>query len=474
MYDLKYYQYERENQVLDRKRATIHPKHVAEQISAFANGEGGVLIIGIEDDGEITGFKYYKAKPIEQYIEAPFDYLTRIPKYEIERLEVRNSVGEKDEILIFHIEPSYDSMISLKDESVYLRINDKSKKLSYTQITQLEYDRGSRKYEEELVGYSSIEDVNEELVEEFRQLLNTNVSTERLLKARGFLREGKLTVAGLLLFSDNISAFLPSARIRFMRYEGMKEESGTRMNIIKDITFDQALPTAIREASNFIRTQLRDFTFLGKDGRFVTLPEYPEFAWFEGIVNAIVHRRYDNHGDHIRIKMFDDRLEIYSPGALPASVTLVNIKEERYSRNPKLAAALTQYKWVRESNEGVGRIFQEMHDYFLDDPVYEEPNGSAVQLTLKNNILARKERETGRVNVIVTPELFSELNEQEEMIVRYLYNSGELTAREAAEVIDRSVQTARKRLNDLLEKGIVRVHGSSPTDPKRFYTLNEK
>lgn len=122
------------------------------------------------------------------------------------------------------------------------------------------------------------------------------------------------------------------------------------------------------------------------------MPEYPEFAWFEGMINSIVHRRYDNQGDHIRIKMFDDRLEISSPGALPASVTLENIKEERYSRNPKLAAALTQYKWVRESNEGVGRIFDEMKEYFLDDPVYSEPNNSSVQLALKNNIIARKKK----------------------------------------------------------------------------------
>jgi Predicted transcriptional regulator containing an HTH domain and an uncharacterized domain shared with the mammalian protein Schlafen len=353
MYDLAYYQYEKENQVLDRKKAVIHPKEIAKHLSAFANAEGGTLAIGIEDDGEITGFKTPKTKSIEMYLEAPFDFMNRIPKYKSERLNVKNSTGEKDEILLFHVEPSYDSIISLKDESVYLRINDKSKRLTYPQITQLEYDRGSRKFEEELVEYSSIEDVDEELVEEFRQLLNTNVSTEKLLKARGFLRDGKLTVAGLLLFSNNISAYMPSARVRFMRYEGMKEESGTRLNVVKDVTFDQALPTAIREATNFIRTQLRDFTFLGKEGRFVTLPEYPEFAWFEGMINAIVHRRYDNQGDHIRIKMFDDRLEIFSPGALPASVTLENIKEERYSRNPKLAAALTQYKWVRESNEGV-------------------------------------------------------------------------------------------------------------------------
>lgn len=133
--------------------------------------------------------------------------------------------------------------------------------------------------------------------------------------------------------------------------------------------------------------------------------------------------------------MFADRLEIYSLGALPASVTLENIKEERYSRNPKIAAALTQYKRVRESNEDVGRIFQEMKEYFLDDPVYEEPNLSAVQLTLKNNILARKDRETGRVSEIIRIKIFEGLNELEEIIVRYLYNSGPLPSSESVKLI---------------------------------------
>lgn len=75
------------------------------------------------------------------------------------------------------------------------------------------------------------------------------------------MREGKLTVAGLLLFSNNINVYLPSARIRFMRYEGTKEESGARLNVVKDITFDKALPVAIREARAFINTQLREYTF---------------------------------------------------------------------------------------------------------------------------------------------------------------------------------------------------------------------
>ena len=101
---------------------------------------------------------------------------------------------------------------------------------------------------------------------------------------------------------------------------------------------------------------------------------------------------------------------------MPASVTLENIKEERYSRNPKLAAALTQYSWVRESNEGVGRIYRERTEYILDAPTYTEPNGSSAQLILKNNILARKEYETGREEIPIS-DYFSILNEQEKLLI---------------------------------------------------------
>jgi ATP-dependent DNA helicase RecG len=83
MPNLKYLQYEPEGQIIDRKRANLEPKKIAEHISAFSNAEGGTLVIGIEDDGEITGFKYPKSKCIEKYIEAPLDFLSRLPKYTI-------------------------------------------------------------------------------------------------------------------------------------------------------------------------------------------------------------------------------------------------------------------------------------------------------------------------------------------------------------------------------------------------------
>ena len=89
---------------------------------------------------------------------------------------------------------------------------------------------------------------------------------------------------------------------------------------------------------------------------FKTVPEYPEFAWFEGLVNAVTHRDYSFRGDYIRVSMFDDRLEIVSPGALPNIVTLDNMRTTRYSRNPRIARTLVEFGWVRELNEGVKRI----------------------------------------------------------------------------------------------------------------------
>lgn len=97
----------------------------------FVNVEGGKLVIGIEDNGEILGFNYLKVKKKEVYIEVFFEYLYRIFKYIYEIIEVKKCDGIMDEIFIFDIEFSYDVIIILKDDLVYLRINDKSRKLIY-------------------------------------------------------------------------------------------------------------------------------------------------------------------------------------------------------------------------------------------------------------------------------------------------------------------------------------------------------
>ena len=139
-----------------------------------------------------------------------------------------------------------------------------------------------------------------------------------------------------------------------------------------------------------VSAQLREFMSLeAETGKFKVVPEYPEFAWQEGIVNAITHREYAIYGDYIRVKMFDDRLEIQSPGCLPNIVTVSNIKETRYSRNPRIARVLTEFGWVRELNEGVPRIFADMNAFRLAAPEYSEPDRQMVKLVLYNDINIR-------------------------------------------------------------------------------------
>ncbi len=82
-------------------------------------------------------------------------------------------------------------------------------------------------------------------------------------------------------------------------------------------------------------------------------------------MNAVTHREYGMTGSYIKVSMFDDRLEILSPGKLPSIVTIDNIRDTRFSRNPRIARVLTEFGWVRELNEGVKRIYEDMEDFFL-------------------------------------------------------------------------------------------------------------
>lgn len=163
--------------------------------------------------------------------------------------------------------------------------------MNFEQILQLQYDRGQRYFEDEIVQFSSINDIDTNLMNDYKDIMNiSDLSNEEVLIARNLMINGNLTNAGLLLFGKNPSKYLPQARLRVVKYNGMHQKVGTEINIIKEKTFDGAIPIIIREAREFINTQLREFQYLDKDGKFKVMPEYPEFAWFEGIVNALTHR----------------------------------------------------------------------------------------------------------------------------------------------------------------------------------------
>ena len=473
--NMSYWQTAKESQYLDRKSARKKPSELLKHLIAFANADGGQLVIGIEDDKQdniITGFKDGKAYPIEEFKKIDREMRETPLDLSFEEIPVVNFKGEDDFILIISVELSSNRVIAAPNDDVYLRQGDETVKLSYEQRNQLSYDKGQRFFEDEIVPDASLEDIDVSLVQDFKNRFDISKrSVEEILKARRFLINGELTKAAILLFGKYPSAFFPQARVRFQRFDGTDMGTGSSFNVIKEVTFDDALPTLIIKVRDFIRTQLREFQYLDNDGQFQILPEYPEFAWFEGIVNAVTHRDYSVYGDHIRVLMFEDRLEIHSPGKLPNIVTVENIKHERFSRNPRIARTLTEFGWVREMNEGVKRIYSEMESAFLHEPKYSEP-GNKVCLTLENNIISRHLRTRDSLEKQFTD--FGELTADEQLIVHYMYNSGEkMTTAKAIELTGRSRKFIVKKIKKLQELGIVDWYGANKNDRNQYYTLTK-
>lgn len=170
---LSFYCSEKENQFFDRKSARIKPLDILKHLVAFSNAEGGQLVIGVEDDGTITGFNYEGAHLIDEYRNI---FLTELketpinPKFDI--LDVKNNKGIKDNILIISVDVSTDRVIKSYNGKVFLRQNDKSIELNFEQILQLQYDRGQRYFEDEVVKLSSIDDIDDSLIADYKKNMN--------------------------------------------------------------------------------------------------------------------------------------------------------------------------------------------------------------------------------------------------------------------------------------------------------------
>ena len=412
---LDYIVNEPENKLFDRKSSKVKASDIAPIISAFANADGGTIVIGVADKTrKIEGVNGIGSDAINNLIAAPKDVCVPMPQYKEEFLQVINDKGEQDQLLLLHIEASSEQIIRTTSGATYLRVADRTKELRGDDLRNLEYSKSVRHFEDECHPDATVSDLDTILLDKYREMLHADdLSYEQLLEARGFIRlQGgikKLTNAAVLLFAKNIVQFYPNCRIRFVRYDGTKARTGVDINIIRDYNIELPILKIIEAAKVFIGSQLREFTALEPvTGKFMVVPEYPEFAWLEGIVNAVTHREYAMSGRYILVSMYDDRLEIESPGKLPSIVTVDNIKETRYSRNPRIARLLTEFGWVRELNEGVKRIYADMEKFFLDDPIYSEPEQS-VRLVLKNNIVMRNLRRKDRALEYVGEDIWKQL-----------------------------------------------------------------
>lgn len=165
-------------------------------------------------------------------------------------------------------------------------------------------------------------------------------------------------------------------------------------------------------------------------------------------------------------------MEILSPGDLPNVITIDNIREKRYARNPIISRTLTELGLVKELNEGVSRIYREMSEFFLEDPIYTEEKGLSLRLTLKNNVIMRSKRNNenllkdGKIN-----QKWDELNVMEQKIMQMLFDKGESKTSKIAEFIDRDRKTAQRLLKKLCDDNLIEWIGTSNKDPRKVYRI---
>lgn len=467
--DIKAFVSQKENLYFERKSARIKPLETLKHIVGFANSKGGKLVIGVEDNGEITGFNDVHTQ-IEEFKNA----LVRLertpvnPKYEV--IDVINSKGQEDQILVVTVSPSRDRVIQSYDGNFYTRYFDETKKLNYNQVMFLKKDRNEYVYEDEIVLGTSIDDVDMEAIDLYREKLDTNLSPSEVLRARDLMVDGALTIAGFLLFGKNQSSRMPHCRLRVIKYDGGVGFTGTGLNMVADRNYDSCIIKIVTDAREYIDTQIRQFTRLASGGQFVTEAEYPEFAWFEGMMNALAHRDYSIWGDYTKFIIYDDHIEIKSPGTFPGEVNAKNIQVTRHSRNFRINRVLTEFEWIKELNEGVRRIFLEMKAANLPNPEYKEyPN--SIQLTLRNNIVERRKNYGVKPFSNQKTDIIEGLNPKEKAIFDYISIHKRITRKEAMELTGDTAYKVRGYLQYLINIGAIKWYGSSKTDPTQYYGL---
>ena len=417
----------KEEQTFDCKSIQIDPKALAITIVAFANADGGTIAIGVSDKTrKIEGVDQYTEK-LNELLRVPLDFCNPSVPITSDLLPCTDKDGNDNHILLMYIPASSELHANQADEA-YMRVGDKSRKLSFEERIQLMYDKGERYYEDTAVYGATVDDIDMTAVESYTELIGYAKSAKQYLHENNNLittnakGEEQVSVACILLFGKYPQKFFPRGRTRFIRYKGTEERVGAEMNVIKDVTFEGTILDQVEATIAYLETQVEEHTFLGQHGQFVTNRDFPKFVIQEMVVNACCHRAYNIKGTEIQIKMFDNRLVFESPGRLPGMVKPSNIRHTHFSRNPKIAQFLKAYDYVKEFGEGVDRVCRELEangtphlSFHLDDfilkitvpKVAENSNKVAEKVAENSNKVAEKVAEA---NKKVTERLIEKAN----------------------------------------------------------------
>jgi ATP-dependent DNA helicase RecG len=450
-----------EDQWFDRKSALMKPKDLARHLVAFANAEGGTIVVGLHN-GRVQGIDG-RPEQVNSLRQAPLDFTSPPVRTRFAEVECRDEQDRPNHLLVIRIDPG-ERVHETHEGECYLRVGDESRHLSYVQRRELEYDRGQAAYDGLPAAGVTVGDLNADLLTDYAQKIGASVEPvepRRVLAARSLLTvDGKVTNAAFLLFGDEPRILFPQAHVRILRYLGNVRGSGSRQALDEGMDFriEGPIPRVVEDAQNKIEDLVPRRHALTARGLFESVPIVPRDAWLEGLVNAVVHRSYSLGGDHIRVEIFSDRIEIESPGRFPG---LANPNEPlriaRFARNPRVARVCADLRIGQELGEGIRRMFDEMRRVGLTDPIYRQTSGS-VRLVL--TAMPR-----------LDPAVALRLPDGSQQILDVLLVGGPMGTGDLAEAVGVSRPAVIRRLRALEKVNLIRWVGKSSRDPRAVWKL---
>ena len=435
------------SQNFDWVSATADPKILAGTMCAFANAQGGTMLVGIgKKASNISGIQDQDAAigiVLEAALKANPPLIIPLPTIVL---------YDKAMLLSITIPRGLPHVYSV--EGIHpIRRGAKNEVLKTNSLRKLMLQRGQVDFESEVptgVGRGDL-DWNriEDYVERLDGLLG-DVSPEEIMLKRGCMldngRELRPTNAGLLLFGRDPQRWVRGSDMTTARFAGVTMgDTFTREDV------SGTLPDQIRRAEAFLADHMRKGVSLSGNMEREQQTEYPMEAAREILVNAVAHRDYSIRGDGVRMFMFSNRMEITSPGGLPGPMTIENMQEERFSRNHTIVQVLADIGFVERMGYGIDRVFHLMREHGLPRPTFEETSGG-LRVTLFGP--------GAELEVTTSSDMSKwdglELNPRQELALEFLATNTRITNRDLQELApDVHPETIRRDLADLVTRALL-------------------
>ena len=373
-----------------------HKDGMADELAAMANTTSGIVVMGVDDKTrEIVGIPSEKLDILETWvrsicndsIDPPLDCVIR-------KLIVSDQKAE--EKVILRIDVPRSLFVHKSPNGYFRRIGSSKREMKPDILARLFQQRSQARiirFDEQIVPGTSLDDLNPKLWNRFRTVISPKDDQEFLEKMKLVARDEdgaiRSTVSGILMASDEPETFISNAFVQTVCYRGT-ERNATYQLDAKDIT--GPLDVQIRGACKFVERNMRVFAV--KAPNRIETPQFSMNAVFEAVVNAVAHRDYSIYGSKIRLHLFADRLELFSPGGVSNTMTIESISERQSSRNELISSLLARCPMnvnaigskrdyiMDKRGEGVPIIITESENLSGQRPEYRLIDDSELKLTI--------------------------------------------------------------------------------------------